>query len=257
MDNKKENTKESISDDGIRDELARKFKEGYQTKGDVRPALNRGENLEDDEDVKDFLEQKNGREEEASSEDFFQPVQPGSKISYTWTIILVILILISLTTVVVLVIKNGTANQSEVSEYEKISVFNKQKAKYDQSFVNATNKLIEAENSFNNNDFAVADKTAQEAEDLYSESLDDLDNLQILQMGDSYNFLSDYYDDLDEASSLGGDMASDLAYAARSADRSEVSEAAKSLSKYQSAAGDFDDLLKDIEKIKKSNSDFF
>jgi hypothetical protein len=62
---------------------------------------------------------------------------------------------------------------------------------------------------------------------------------------------------LEEAGSLGVSMSSNLAYAARSADRDEATDAAKSLTKYQADANDYDTLLVSIAKIKKDNSEYF
>lgn len=190
------------------------------------------------------------------SEAAFYAADPSAKYSTLWTVTLVAMLVVALGVIAFLLVKGGTGS-SVVDTQEKFITYNQIKGKYDQSLVAATNKLIEAENSFNVKDYAEANDTASEAEDSYSQTVDYLYDLKQVPMGDEYSYLDLYYDDLEKLASLGEDMSSSLAYAARSADRGKYSDATKSLQEYTGAAADADLILQQINTFKTSHIDFF
>jgi len=215
------------------------------------------EDLDADEDVRDFISQKDVVYEPVDEDKTFEPVKPSGRTSYFWTIALVVLIMTSLTLIVFLVMTGRGSGSGEISKQEQLIVYNNVKSSFDTIFVEATNKLIEAENNFNLEDFVEANDTAKEAEDDFDEALDYLYDLRTVKVDEEMSFLLEYYDTLEDVSDLGEKMANTLAFMARSADRSEYKDASDSKVKYQGYANDMDDLMGDLEKIKKQNKDFF
>lgn len=186
----------------------------------------------------------------------FHASDPSTKYSTLWTILLVAMLIVAIGVIAFLLLRGGNS-QSVVKTQEKLVVYNQLKEKYDQSLVDATNKLIEAENSFNAGDYADANDQAEDSEDQYSRTIDYIYDLDQLPMGDDFSYLSLYHSDLQELASLGEDMSSSLAYAARSADRSQYTDATKSLLEYQGYADEADIVIQQIETYKSSHAEFF
>ncbi len=229
-----------------RDDLAAKFQSKMERKE---------EDIDEDEDVQEFITQKDVVYEEVEESHDFEPVKPSGRTSYFWTVALVVLIMTSLTIIVFLIIT--TRGSGDTVKQDQLFAFNSAKSSYDTIFVEATNKLIEAENDFNLEDFVEANDKAKEAEDDFDEALDYLYDLRTVKVDEEFSFLLEYYDTLEDISDLGEKMSNTLAFMARSADRSEYEDASDSKTKYQGYADDMEDLMGDLEKLKKQNKEFF
>lgn len=228
---------------------------GEQFKSKIAPAI---ENLDEDEDVKEFINQKGNVDivKKPVPEQVFNPVKPAEKSRYVWTIILIILIIIALTAIVILVM-SGKGGK-DVSKQEQLMAYNEQKSKFDKIFVGAVNNLSEAEADFNVKKYVIANDKAKEAENDFSEATDFLYDVGAVSLsGDEFKFLSGYFDKLEETTDLGEKMANTLAYVARSADRGEFTDAEKNLAKYHDYADEMADLMDELDKIKKLNKEFF
>ncbi|MBU0647941.1 ABC transporter permease [Patescibacteria group bacterium] len=228
------NEKNSNDQRDKREELAEKFKDRMEKVKEEKPLR---EVLDDGEVV-------------------FHATDPSAKYNTMWTVFLVVLLVIALGIIVYLLVKGGT-DQSLVQKQEKLIVYNELKNKYDQSLVEATNELIQAENSFNSGDYVEVNDLAQQAEDEFDRSIDYLYDIKSLQLGEEYQFLEVYYNDLESVSQISMDMSNTLAYAARLADRDDEKEAQDSLDEYEDLASDVDLKVKQIESFKQSHQGFF
>lgn len=227
-ENKQENNSDIID---RREELAQRFKEK------VEPVL------------QDKTTDKDGNVH-------FHPVDPTNKFNPWWTVTLVVLIVLALIVMVFLVLKGGM-DKSVIDKQEKLVLYNQTKAKFDQSLIDATNKLIETQNSFNEGKYAKANDYSKQAVDIWSNADDNLSDVEAIEMGADFMFLDDYNRNLQEAVNIGKKMSNSIAYASRSADRAQETDAKKSLDEYKTFAGDFTLLTKKINDLKKQHEDFF
>ena len=203
--------------------------------------------------IKSRLEKN--KESDKEGDAVFHAVEPSTRYDVWWTVFLVLLLVVALGVIVYLLVYGG-ANQSTVTTQEKFIAYNQIKEKYDQSLVSATNELILAESSFNKEDYNNANDQAKKAADEFDRSIDYLYEIKSIDFSE-YVFVSTYLQDLEDVSSTANDMSTSLSYAARSADRGQYMESAKSLIEYKSYAGDIDEIIGKIKTIKQSNQDFF
>lgn len=241
--------KDGSEKDVIREKLAAKFMENK-----VEPQIEIEMVGNDQQKTKEDL--ANRVKERVEDEDVFEAVSPAKDKSYLWTIVLVLLLLITMGSIVYLAIRTG-GGTSSIDVQKKMVQFNEIKIKFDQSMINSTNKLIEAENNFNTGKYAEANELAKEAEDGYSESMDYLYDVTLVDLGEDKSYMSEYYQDLEEALSLGESMSNTLAYAARSADRGEENEVNSALLKYKGYGEDFGLLSKKVAQFKTKHQEFF
>ncbi len=247
IDGKIDFVPEGAESDDVREKLAEKFR--------AKVADN---NLDEDEDVREFISQKSdgvvGNSKDVDK--YFDPIKPQTKTNYTWTIVLIVMIVFALVIVVYLVMtgKGGP----DVSKQQELSAYNEYKDNFDKIFLTAVNDLNQAEADFNAEKYVTANDGAKEAEDGFDQACDYLYDVGSVDLEEEeFKFLTDYFGLLEDVCDLGGKMANSLSYMARSADRGEYAEAQKSLTKYHAYAEDMASAMDDIEKIKKSNSMFF
>jgi len=204
-------------------------------------------------DIAERFRERIGMEEEKEK---YEAIQPQLKTNYWWTVILVIIITICLGIIIYLLVTRGTT-RDVVNVSDQVLVFNEKKSRYDQSLVDAVNKINQAEVEYNQGNYAAANEAAKEAGRNFSTALDYLYDVQSIELGSNYDFLTDYFRWVEEASTAGENMSDALAYSARSADRNQGGEAKKSLAEYEGFRQDFIDASAKIEVIKKDNSDLF
>lgn len=187
----------------------------------------------------------------------YEAIQPQLKINYWWTVILVIVITICLGVIVYLLVTRGTSKDM-VNTNEQILAFNEKKSRYDQSLVDAVNKMIEAGAAYNEAEYADANDLAKEAERGFSTTLDYLYDLQTVDLGgDNYSFLNNYYRYLEDVALAGENMGDALAFSARSADRGQGGEAKSSLLDYEGFLAEFSDAASQIESVVSDHQDLF
>jgi|GEM_PF-2786762 len=206
---------------------------------------------------KDIAEKFRERIELEEEKEEYEAIQPQLKTNYWWTILLVAIITICLGVIVYLLVTKGTSRDT-VNTNEQILAFNEKKSRYDQSLVDAVNKMIEAGAAYNQANYADANDLAKEAERGFSTTLDYLYDLQTIDLGDDdYSFLNNYYRHLEDAALAGENMGDALAFSARSADRGQGEEAKSSLKDYQGYLADFSDAASQIDLLVSDYSDLF